>query len=377
MARLLSRLEAFLPVVLFIICLLKFRNQFTENHRMKCGIPILIDGNAFAHRWYHRWAFANKLAVEAAANPAAVKKSVRRSDINDKYIRDVKAKDSVDPRNFAFNNARSLVATSQSFTLQDLRNGAMPQYPFTYKTLGTERPNKMIVCFDHGDAGRTKMYPGYKQARRERVKPLELKLFFDEMSSVFQSQPMRSALLLPGFRSADVDRETFHKEISSLFPGLDAEADDMLATISIELAKKKMPHVVMTHDFDAMHVVRDDVPVCMYDPKTKELLNAAAVEKRIGVPPSDVVSYKILVGDASDEIPGVKTLGPKRAAALIKKYGTIEAILARGPQEETGKTMKKVLSEAAPDVTLSRRLVEHRHCDAVLMPTVWKFLSSS
>ncbi|HEX6541369.1 MAG TPA: DNA polymerase I [Ktedonobacterales bacterium] len=108
------------------------------------------------------------------------------------------------------------------------------------------------------------------------------------------------------------------------------EADDLLGTLSWQAEQAHVRTVIATGDLDTLQLVDDWVRVTFARSPRKgefEYFDRAAVETRFGVEPVQVVDYKGLVGDTSDNIPGVPGIGPKTAAKLIQEYGTLENIL--------------------------------------------------
>ncbi|MCR4329714.1 MAG: hypothetical protein NUV65_04190 [Candidatus Roizmanbacteria bacterium] len=108
------------------------------------------------------------------------------------------------------------------------------------------------------------------------------------------------------------------------------EADDVMATLS-ELVQKNVPdsHIyIVTGDKDILQLVNDGVTVVM--PKSGirnvDLMDSTAVYKKLGIQPSQVVDYKTLAGDPSDNYSGVTGIGPKKASTLLSRYGTVENI---------------------------------------------------
>lgn len=111
------------------------------------------------------------------------------------------------------------------------------------------------------------------------------------------------------------------------------EADDILGTLAERLSTEGVPCLVVSGDKDLLQLVTDRVSV--WDPMKDRFFDARAVEEHIGVPPQLVADYLGLVGDTSDNIPGVSGIGPKTAASLISAYGGVEQIL--GSLEEIAK----------------------------------------
>ncbi len=111
------------------------------------------------------------------------------------------------------------------------------------------------------------------------------------------------------------------------------EADDILGTLSVQADEEGVETIIVTGDADTMQLVSPRVRV--YYPRSgASLSNAvlydeAAVEERYGIGPQYIADYKALVGDTSDNIPGVPGIGDKTAVKLIQEFGSIEDIYSR------------------------------------------------
>jgi 5'-3' exonuclease len=172
---------------------------------------VLIDGPAVVHRWYHRWSYT----VE-------------------KYGSDV------DLKKFAIKNARFIIATAHSFDPAHLAQHLLsPQLEYAH----TPKLNKIIVCFDQGDGGRREIYSEYKANRANLKRTPELLLMEKVAKRVFQEEPRDTLLVVPDF---DARLRT-----------VNAEADDMIATLALYNQQNKTPTVVMSHDFDLYQLVDD------------------------------------------------------------------------------------------------------------------------
>ncbi len=104
------------------------------------------------------------------------------------------------------------------------------------------------------------------------------------------------------------------------------EADDIIGTLAKKFAKNDIEILILTGDLDTLQLVNDRIKI--YAPK-KGLTDTAIygekeIEKRYGLKPSQMIDYKALRGDPSDNIPGVKGIGEKGACNLLKEFGTIE-----------------------------------------------------
>lgn len=103
------------------------------------------------------------------------------------------------------------------------------------------------------------------------------------------------------------------------------EADDVIGTLSAQ-AKQDMEVIIATGDKDALQLLKDKVKV-FFPGRGRipaRLMDRKEFEKEYGFAPRNLVDYKALAGDASDDIPGVGGIGPKKAAGLIKKFVTVE-----------------------------------------------------
>ena len=107
------------------------------------------------------------------------------------------------------------------------------------------------------------------------------------------------------------------------------EADDVVGTLATQAVARGLDVVVVTLDNDLIQLVQPGVQVYMYRPYQRDyvLYDEAHVRERWGFGPRQIVDYKALVGDTSDNIPGVRGIGEKGAAALIEQWGNVEAML--------------------------------------------------
>jgi DNA polymerase-1 len=106
------------------------------------------------------------------------------------------------------------------------------------------------------------------------------------------------------------------------------EADDLIATV-IDQTRAQARHVIVTTDKDMTQLVSDRITV--YDPGRGLRFDAVAVEAKFGVRPDQMTDFLGLAGDAVDNIPGVKGIGPKTAADLLRRYGSLEGIYQNVP----------------------------------------------
>jgi DNA polymerase-1 len=140
------------------------------------------------------------------------------------------------------------------------------------------------------------------------------------------------------------------------------EADDLIATATRWALEAGMRVVVVSADKDLLQLVRNhDCRVVAYDPSKDKVVDAAAVREKYGVPPEALGDWLALVGDSSDNVPGVPGVGPKTATELLVQYGNLQGIVAAAPTLKKEK-LRAAIEGAAESLPLSRRLVElHDH----------------
>ncbi len=132
------------------------------------------------------------------------------------------------------------------------------------------------------------------------------------------------------------------------------EADDIIATIAEDAKKKGIKVQIVSSDKDLYQLIDDD-KVLIYDPMKKIKINEEECIKKFGVKPSQIVDYLALVGDSSDNIPGVKGIGPKGARTLLKEFGSLENIY-KNLDKIANKRTKKLLEESRENAFLSYKL---------------------
>jgi DNA polymerase-1 len=131
------------------------------------------------------------------------------------------------------------------------------------------------------------------------------------------------------------------------------EADDLIGTLAHKAEKAGYDVVIVTGDKDMFQLLTPHVRI--YDPVKDKWSGEAECRERFGVEPARVVEIMGLMGDATDNIPGVKGIGEKTAMKLIAQYGTIEELLHRVDEVTPART-KAMLVEQAENARLSRKL---------------------
>ena len=169
--------------------------------------------------------------------------------------------------------------------------------------LDDQPPKYLAVSFDLGLTFRDELFDDYKGTREKM--PDDLSVQIDRIKQLVQT------LNIPILEIEDY------------------EADDVLGTIARQ-AKGQIPVRIITGDRDLLQLVDDNTEVELPGNRFRrtgpELYDIAAVEKKYGLKPPQIVDLKALMGDSSDNIPGVAGVGEKTATRLLQKYGTVTAI---------------------------------------------------
>ena len=139
------------------------------------------------------------------------------------------------------------------------------------------------------------------------------------------------------------------------------EADDVIATLAKQAERENMRCIISTGDKDIAQLVNQQVT--LVNTMTNEILDEAGVVARFGVAPSRMIDYLALVGDTSDNIPGVPKVGPKTAVKWLTQYGTLDNIVAHA--DEIGGVVGENLRGALDWLSKSREILAIR-CDVVL-----------
>lgn len=142
------------------------------------------------------------------------------------------------------------------------------------------------------------------------------------------------------------------------------EADDVIGALAKQAEKEGIRTIISTGDKDITQLVNEHITVVntMRDAfrKTDDVLDIAGVENKFGIPPSKIIDYLILVGDTSDNVPGVEKVGPKTAVKWLTEYGSLDNIIANADNIKgvVGENLRKAL----PWLPTARELITIR-CD--------------
>ena len=132
------------------------------------------------------------------------------------------------------------------------------------------------------------------------------------------------------------------------------EADDLIATYAREATEAGAEVTIVSSDKDLMQIVGPGV--LMYDTMKNKAIGEPEVIERFGVPPSKVIEVQALIGDSTDNVPGVPGIGVKTAALLINEFGDLETLLARASEIKQDKRRENLI-QFADQARLSKTLV--------------------
>lgn len=172
------------------------------------------------------------------------------------------------------------------------------------RLLEQEKPEYLAVAFDTGKTFRNELFPGYKATRAK-------------MPDELRPQIERIRQMVDAFHVPRLEKEG-------------AEADDILGTIAKQAVAQGLGVKIITGDRDLLQLVDDRVVINLAGNKLSEAKNFTSeeVKNSLGVYPNQVVDYKALVGDHSDNIPGVPGIGEKTAVSLLEQYRTLDEVYA-------------------------------------------------
>ncbi len=198
------------------------------------------------------------------------------------------------------------------------------------------QPDYIAVCFDAGHSGRDEIYPDYK-AHRDRM-PDEMRVQMERIRQIVQ------AFGIPIFE----------------VPGV--EADDLMGALARQAASRGLETVIVTGDKDLLQLVSLGVKVFLAGRRLSDgtVYDEEAVRVRYGgLSPAQLRDFKALVGDKSDNIPGVNGVGEKGATELLRKYGSLEEIYSH-LDEVTPPRYREALEKNRDAAFLSRQLATIR-----------------
>ena len=211
---------------------------------------------------------------------------------------------------------------------------------FLLRLLERRRPDYLAWIHDLGESFRHQTYPEYKATRQKLT---------EELQQEFDRSVERIEQILEAFRVPLVGVEGY-------------EADDVIGTLAT--AARGLQVVIVSGDKDFYQLIGPGIALLnpgRGGPAAVEehWVDQTNASERLGVPPDRVVDYLALVGDTSDNVPGVKGVGEKTALELLKTFGDLDAILANA-ERIPGKRAREAVQQYAELARLSRELVTIR-----------------
>ena len=199
--------------------------------------------------------------------------------------------------------------------------------------LKQEEPDRLLICFDAGEETfRHQEYKTYKAGRAETP---------DD----FYVQIPRIVELIDTFQFVHVS-------------SLKYEADDFLCTYVRAAEDAHMRVTIVTGDRDALQLASEHVRIAIPHKgyMQAEYLGPSEIEEKYGVRPDQIIDFKGLTGDTSDNLPGIKGIGPKTAASLLQEHGSLEGIYAH--LDTVKKSIHQKLEEGKDSAFFCRRMAE-------------------
>ncbi len=195
-----------------------------------------------------------------------------------------------------------------------------------WKLADQEKPESTLVFFDLGGAqDRLALHPEYKAQREEMPEALAKQLPY-----------VRSLTRAMGCVGIEQDG---------------VESDDLLAAEAVALARAGHEVLIVSSDKDFAQIVSDRIKILLPPPTANpkigwQIRDIAGVREKFGVPPSQIADYLALVGDTSDNIPGINGVGPKTAAKWLTQWGDLEGVIAHAAELQPERFREAVATEA-------------------------------
>ncbi len=195
-----------------------------------------------------------------------------------------------------------------------------------WKLIDLEQPEATLVFFDLGESeARVALLADYKAQRKPMPDALRA-----------QIDPIKALTRVMGL--AGIEEQG-------------VESDDLLAAEAVRLAGAGHDVVIMSSDKDFAQIVSDKIKIMLPPPSANpklgwRLLDAAGVQEKFGVPPRQIADYLALVGDTSDNIPGVDGVGPKTAAKWLAEWGSLEGVIAHAAELKPDRFRATVAADA-------------------------------
>lgn len=202
------------------------------------------------------------------------------------------------------------------------------------KILGEEQPDGVAVAFDmHAPTFRKRIFDGYKATRKPMPDDLRM-----------QDPIIRELIARMGIPLLECEGY---------------EADDILGSVSAICEREKREALLVTGDRDSFQLSGEYTTILYTKKGISDTVRVtpAYIMETYGVQPQQLIDVKALMGDTSDNIPGIKDVGEKTALRLIQTYGNLEETLKNAPEKEKGKLREKLMN-GVEQARMSRKLAE-------------------
>ncbi len=196
-----------------------------------------------------------------------------------------------------------------------------------WKLIDQEKPDATLVFFDLGESqDRLALLADYKAQRKPMPDPLRQ-----------QIEPIKALTRAMGLAGIEQDG---------------VESDDLLASEAVKLAAQGHDVIIVSSDKDFAQIVGDRIKIMLPPPSANpklgwRLLDAAGVQEKFGVPPAQIAHYLALVGDTSDNIPGIEGVGPKTAAKWLAECGgSVECVIEKAAELKPDRFRETIAAQA-------------------------------
>ena len=195
-----------------------------------------------------------------------------------------------------------------------------------WKLADQEKPDGTIVFFDlGGPQDRLALLPEYKAQREETPASLSRQLPYVKQ--------LTKAL---GYVGVEIEG---------------VESDDLLASQAVALARDGHEVLIVSSDKDFAQIVDQHIRIMLPPPTANpklgwRMLDAAGVAEKFGVPPAQIADYLAIVGDTSDNIPGLEGVGPKTASKWLHQFGSVEGVIAHASELKPDRFQEVVRANA-------------------------------
>ena len=204
-----------------------------------------------------------------------------------------------------------------------------------WKLADQEKPEATLVFFDLGGSqDRLALHPEYKAQRAEMPDALRK-----------QIDPIKQLTRAMGLVGIEQDG---------------VESDDLLAAQAVALARAGHEVIIVSSDKDFAQIVGDRIKIMLPPPSANpklgwRLMDATGVVEKFGVPPSQIADYLALVGDTSDNIPGVEGVGPKTATKWLAEFGSLDGVIAHAGDLKPDR-FREAVAASADRLRVNRQL---------------------